>query len=558
MEVLRPPHCIPPTTSPLTLIDVMPPLSWIIISLTIAMFIATILTGDFRAVLGSFKTPIYNTVAPAWINCEIGLLSAIANEPGRLISVCSHLRKSTGHLLWGLTSKHQVLLDTSHKVLTSFLCHHSHILTTTPMTIRMFNGPFGVKKYDRRLKEKLEPQLNASIASIRHNFMDRERVNALLEQVNIPNKVASLVNLSDVYNPRHWERCVRLQTLSRDNLPESVIVDDFFQLFRDFGTYLNILVLFGEQFYELHPSLVYDYWKWEDQAFKPLLCGVPEWFKFPFKRLREGIAARKRLQNALVSFSILLDGVVFKLGVQDVKCTVSFDTIDAGETFGYGLSQEKAFMHGHLFSASSKLCTTLAWFLIFIYSTPGLVDTLREEVAPYITLSANSPVRISAIDHNSLVHDCPRLKSALLETYRLVTETYITRYVKQSIRVEASSANNATQFIKAGSYVTVPLSMNNDNPRLFPDPETFDPERFLRSPELQAGLRTWGFGPHYCPARTYAQGLTASVAAAIITMWDVTPSGGEWPEFSSLRCINGVKRPAEGEQISVFVKPRVL
>lgn len=296
-------------------------------------------------------TLAYNRVVV--INLMVYEAFIIATTVNNLRGISSYFRRHTRGALWGLTSKHKVLLDDT--LVVRLLCQPSHILSKTPMTLRLFAGPIGTKNYDN-LGENLAPQLQASIDSTARNFMSDQRVNGFLGRLNIPAKVASLVDLSKSHNPGHWERCVRLQTLSPEQLPDSVIVDDFYQLIRDFGTYLNILVMFGRGFYDRNPSIIYDYWKWDDQALLPTVWGIPEWW--PLRSLREGIAARTRIQRAMSFFSM---GVTDKLAnISDVQCTIIPDTIASRTNYRYTRTQEATFLHAHLFSASTDLNTTLA------------------------------------------------------------------------------------------------------------------------------------------------------------------------------------------------------
>lgn len=116
----------------------------------------------------------------------------------------------------------------------------------------------------------------------------------------------------------------------------------------------------------------------------------------------------------------------------------------------------------------------LFWFLTFLYSTPGLVKEIRREVAPYIGFSdAVGSLSIEAMDHTGLVRNCPRMKAALFEKFRLVTNTTTVRQLERDIAVDDGTIG---QKLKAGSYISAPLSLRNRDPSLYADPETFDAE----------------------------------------------------------------------------------
>lgn len=162
------------------------------------------------------------------------------------------------------------------------------------------------------------------------------------------------------------------------------------------------------------------------------------------------------------------------------------------------------------------------------------------------------------MDHTSLARRCPRLKAALLETYRMVTEPYSIRFAQKAFSLD--TGNNTTHHIQAGTYVSVPLAMSNIDPDVYPNPAEYNPKRFLDEDPVTGllkvrygKLKPWGVGLGSCKGKVYAERLTASVAAAIITMWDVSPSGGEWPKYADMTFGSGATK-----KMGVIVKPRAL
>lgn len=65
-------------------------------------------------------------------------------------------------------------------------------------------------------------------------------------------------------------------------------------LSRDFGACIAIPILYNQSFLDRYPQLLNDFWKFDNNLFPLLMMGVPTWLLFPFKVMREGLAARSR------------------------------------------------------------------------------------------------------------------------------------------------------------------------------------------------------------------------------------------------------------------------
>jgi cytochrome P450 len=150
--------------------------------------------------------------------------------------------------------------------------------------------------------------------------------------------------------------------------------------------------------------------------------------------------------------------------------------------------------------------TMLFWFLALIYSTPGLADRLRKEIAPHVTLA---PPGISAIDIQGLYRDCPLFKSTLFETFRLKNEPTSIRYVaKPVVAVDSNRSHQLT----VGSWLSIPHMLCQHNPAVFPEPDKFIPDRFTetdpvtgRQDARYGRMRPWGHGVPMCKGRTFAE-----------------------------------------------------
>jgi cytochrome P450 len=178
------------------------------------------------------------------------------------------------------------------------------------------------------------------------------------------------------------------------------------------------------------------------------------------------------------------------------------------------------------------------WQLLYIISTPGLVNRIREEVAPFATVS--KPFSIGSISeapklkisHEGLSKKCPLLKSTFLETLRMSDQPWSIRKVAEDVVIKGDkkSAAPPSFLIRKGEFVTVPHELHMRDPKYFKDPEKFDPERFLVWNEdgtLSTNARTirpFGGGPSMCTGRVLAEAECLALVAGVLVFWDIEPA----------------------------------
>lgn len=528
---------------------------------TFAIIAAIILATLVRR---AFFKPTHTKFLPVWTACEIAITTLIVPRgSGLLHSIYSAIRKYGGSL-WGLTSSHQVLIDLPF--VDRFLSQPHHSLSALPLQFTIHTRVFGNRHMDG-LKDKLEISWEEQTAVVIRMFLNDNGAAAAVEKANIPENASSFVTFSDDrQTQKRWEWSAGTRVITPDS-PEKAggaVEVNFENLTRYFGASLSTAVLFGNDFLDRNPTLLDDFWKFDNGVFPLRMMGIPEWL--PFKVMREGIAARTRMLKALEDLSRRLDQdhegqpVDFGADLSDVS-PVAVEMNQIYRKYKWTSHQGAVGLFGVFWGQNANANPVLFWFLTFLYSTPGLVEEMRKEVMPYLTLSDAGPLEIKAMDHTGLVRNCCRMKAALYETCRLVTDTTIIRRVERPMTVNDGPVKHE---LKAGSYISAPLSFRYRDPSLYADPETFDPERFLeQDPETgrlvarYGKLKLWGVGPSMCKGRTFAERELVSLSAAIISLWDVSPatSDGKW-NVPAMRFGTGVKRPVD--ELRVIVKRRVV
>jgi cytochrome P450 len=195
--------------------------------------------------------------------------------------------------------------------------------------------------------------------------------------------------------------------------------------------------------------------------------------EFAYRRIR---AARKADQPSDDLLSLLMN-------VRDEKT-------------GVGLSDEE--LHDELmtlfFAAYEDPANALSWALSLLTHHPDVEKRLRDEIDS--TLGGRVPTYedVSKLDYTGAVVD---------ETLRLYPPTW------SLLRDVVDEDIVGGYPIAAGSSILVNIHLAHRSPEVWPQPETFKPERFL--PENSAGRPRYAFLP-------FGGGPRQCIAAALATM----------------------------------------
>jgi cytochrome P450 len=173
-----------------------------------------------------------------------------------------------------------------------------------------------------------------------------------------------------------------------------------------------------------------------------------------------------------------------------------------------------AFMAGHETSAA-----TLTWWAWCMAANPAAQAAARQEVDR--VLQGRAP---AADDLPALVY----LTQSLQETLRLypAAPVLLSRRSLRPITLGGWQLPARTMF-------TVPVQLMHHDPRWFPDPQAYRPERFAPdAPEIPRGaFMPFGTGPRVCLGQHLAMAEMTAIAAMFLQRFAVTvPDGMEAPE----------------------------
>ncbi|KAL8709343.1 MAG: hypothetical protein Q9220_005936 [cf. Caloplaca sp. 1 TL-2023] len=302
------------------------------------------------------------------------------------------------------------------------------------------------------------------------------------------------------------------------------------------------------------PGLEDAFWDFEDDITMILLGLAPS------------ITARKGYR-ARIKFTSALDAYF----ADDGPATGS-DLIKArwANNVKYGAANcSSRFEIGNLIGVLINATPTFFWVLVHVYSRPELLESIREEVAGIVSTQTKNTKPVYTIPVSKLKDQCPLLQSTYQETLRVQTHNTSSRWVTKDTLLADQ------YFLKADSVIQMPGYPVHTMPALWgPDPETFNPHRFLKieqkNNQIQisgtgegkgkqhpASFRSFGGGATLCPGRHFATAEICAAVAMFVVRFDMAPANGKRlvvPDWKHGKVASAVP-PPKGD-VRVRITPR--
>ncbi|EXJ93496.1 hypothetical protein A1O1_01888 [Capronia coronata CBS 617.96] len=262
-------------------------------------------------------------------------------------------------------------------------------------------------------------------------------------------------------------------------------------------------VLYGRNFMENNPTIMPDLWEMDSQ-FNLFIAGVPTWFpgmQGPSRARERVIAAVQEHHDALYKY---LDGQDPGYKWDDMS-DVSSVIVDRARAFRNAGATPRAYATADgaiLWAMNVNANQVIFWLLWYVYSTPGLLEEMRSEIAPYVrirhpesslsglnTTTSTSSIKEAPkldIDIDSIWTKCPLLKGAFLETMRLESHSMSYKEVMGDF-VVTESVDDArllgkrepqAYVLRKGELVCIPHGVHQSDEKYFSHPDKFDARRF--------------------------------------------------------------------------------
>lgn len=453
---------------------------------------------------------------------------------------------------------------THNMVTTPSLMHSLFVQRTTTsqdafigyIMVAVFGCPKEVSGMDPSHLRSLHSSLNLLMRDPCLTNMVTTTVKAIEKEAsNLVSFSSSLIDQSP------WERVSQVN-VSEDN--PYVCEANLFALVRNFVGTIGTKTLMGQAFMDFYPTVLEDLWTF-DRQFNALLLGTPPWFPLP--SISAAYSARSKLNRAMGAFH------------------TAFAATDAGENPGFewhDLDDVSEVMQARargwiktgldpkatgpgdvaiLWAMNVNANLAVYWLLLHIISDADLLAAILEEIAPFAKAKRPDPAVSGfpmpepptlSLDIDGLMNSCPKLKAAYYETLRLDSSAFSYKEVVSDFTAAESQEDAALRnqkprsfSFKTGEYVCIPHGMHHHDALYYPDPNKFDPRRFLVEDDTQAGqekkksnssrgltanmsaIRPFGGGSTACKGRLFAERELLAFVAGLLSMWDIQPADGK-------------------------------
>lgn len=433
-----------------------------------------------------------------------------------------------------------------------------HTLSAEPMQYTIFTRVFGGKD-SVQLKRKLETSWKDLLKPIEDMFLNDAAAIAAISSGGIPSHVNELVTLDpDVKKLQRWEASAEAKIVGQGPSNATQAVEANLQsILRDLGACVAIPLLYGQDFLSRYSSLLDDFWRFDNEVFPLLMIGIPPWI--PLRIVRKGVEARARLLQEMAALYRRIDQHQRGVPVEDDAdmSDISNAALERSKVYskrGWSFEERGGGDLAILWGQNANTQPIFFWLLLYVYSTPSILERLRGEVQPYVTLNDTNPSRILSIDYQGLFGGCAFMRACIFETYRMANEATSIRYVHEPITLQDGDIQH---ILRPGMFVSAPHSVNQRDPSIYANPDQFIPDRFLET-NSESGktfarygkLRPWGVGAAMCKGRSFAEKEIMALSAAVISVWDIHPATGEW-QIPAMLPGTGVKKPAKDVRVRI-------
>ncbi|WP_067822735.1 cytochrome P450 [Nocardia inohanensis] len=165
-----------------------------------------------------------------------------------------------------------------------------------------------------------------------------------------------------------------------------------------------------------------------------------------------------------------------------------------------------------LATGTETSATTLAWAMYLLATHPKIQRELRDRVAA----SGPAPLGDTEDETTALCH------RIIQESLRMYTPPWILT------RVATVDTQLGEHHIPAGTAIAYSAYVQHRNPQVYPDPDTFDPDRWTtQSPPPPCTFIPFGDGPRGCIGNRFAFLELTAALQALAARWELRTLTGE-------------------------------
>jgi cytochrome P450 len=250
---------------------------------------------------------------------------------------------------------------------------------------------------------------------------------------------------------------------------------------------------------------------------------------FPKIVLRLPLPLMRRIREGQAELTAMIDGMIQRRraepGDRGDLLSMLIEAVDVEENTGRMSDRQVRDECLTLLLAGHETTANALSFALWLLAThPGIQDAVHAEAAAAL----NDPVA-NAADYPAL----PLTHAVFAEAMRLYPPVWVTA------RTAAQSYDFRGFPIAPGALLLAPQIVIHRDPRFYPEPERFDPGRFLDRPELPRPDRPrfayfpFGAGSRQCIGEGLAWMEGVLTLATILRDWRLSPPAGASPALAS-------------------------
>ncbi|GAB4586024.1 cytochrome P450 [Nocardia sp. IFM 10818] len=159
-----------------------------------------------------------------------------------------------------------------------------------------------------------------------------------------------------------------------------------------------------------------------------------------------------------------------------------------------------------LFGGIDALTATLSWALYELSQRPEVASTLRHEI---LDAEGLDPRKLDQLDYlNCFLNEVTRIHSPILQTRRSVTTVELDGFT-----------------FPAGTDIGYSIAAVHYNPRIFAEPNTFDPDRWSPSNpgSKNRSFVPFSMGNQMCVGRNFAWVVLQTTLHSLLSQWEFRP-----------------------------------
>ncbi|TGZ32237.1 Cytochrome P450 9e2 [Temnothorax longispinosus] len=188
---------------------------------------------------------------------------------------------------------------------------------------------------------------------------------------------------------------------------------------------------------------------------------------------------------------------------------------DSGPEFDIDEMTAQAFV---FFLAGFDTTSTAMSFMTHVLAVnPDIQSKLREEIDDVLRQTNGKPT-YEAINHMKY------LDAVVNETLRLYTPaSFLDRKCVKETKLPAATSDGEPITMKPGDNIWVPVFSLHRDPKYYPQPEKFDPERFLKGDVDNLVFIPFGIGPRMCIGNRFALMEAKVMLVYLLSRCDLEP-----------------------------------